>query len=215
MTGLRWRIVLAAVVLGVALVYALPSILPDKGPLSAFLPDKEVNLGLDLKGGVNLILGVDMEKAMTNSLDRTGDEIRSEARDQEIVVLRPQVVADSKLQFLLLDPSKKDALDDLIDRQYSNQLRIDSQDTEEDRIRYQLAMTSEYREELHKMTIDQVLEVIRNRINEFGVTEPDIRRMQDNRLQVQLPGLEDASRAVDLIQQTAHLEFQLVDSEAD
>ncbi|MFP4035451.1 MAG: protein translocase subunit SecD [Desulfovermiculus sp.] len=215
MTGLRWRIVLAAVVLGVALVYALPSILPDKGPLSAFLPDKEVNLGLDLKGGVNLILGVDMEKAMVNTLDRMGDEIRSEARSNKITVLSPQVVDKNKLQFMLLDQSKADALDDLIDRQYSNQLRIDSQDTEEDRIRYQLAMTSEYREELHKMTIDQVLEVIRNRINEFGVTEPDIRRMQDNRLQVQLPGLEDASRAVDLIQQTAHLEFQLVDSEAD
>ncbi len=215
MTGLRWRIVVAVLVLGLALVYALPSLLPDKGPLSAVLPDKEVNLGLDLKGGVNLILGVDMEKAMTNTLDRMGDEIRSEARDKDIIVLRPRVVADNKLQFLLLDPSRQDALEDLIDQNYSKQLEIDSRETEEDRTRYQLAMTSEYREELHKMTIDQVLKVIRNRINEFGVTEPDIRRMQDNRLQVQLPGLEEAGRAVDLIQKTAHLEFKLVDDETD
>jgi preprotein translocase subunit SecD len=215
MTGLRWRIVLAAVVLGVALVYALPSVLPDKGPLSAVLPDKEVNLGLDLKGGVNLILGVDMEKAMHNTLSRMGDELRSESRSNKIIVLSPQVVEDNRLQFILLDTSKADALEDLIDRQYSRQLYIESRESEEDRIRYQLAMTSEYREELHKMTIDQVLKVIRNRINEFGVTEPDIRRLQDNRLQVQLPGLEDAGRAVDLIQKTAHLEFQLVDDEAD
>jgi preprotein translocase subunit SecD len=215
MTGLRWRIVVAVLILGLALIYALPSIVPEKGPVSAVLPDKEVNLGLDLKGGINLILGVDIQTAVHNTLDRMGEELRSEARQKEIIVLSPQVRSDSTLEFVLLDPSKTEALDQLIDRYYSQQLRISSKTTEENKVRYQLAMTSDYREKLHKMTIDQVLKVIRNRINQFGVTEPDIRRMQDNRLQVQLPGMEDAGRAVDLIQKTAHLEFKLVNDEAD
>jgi preprotein translocase subunit SecD len=215
MSGLRWRIVGAALVIGLALVYALPSLLPDKGPLSAVLPDKKVNLGLDLKGGINLVLGVDMQTAVHNTLDRMGEELRSEARQKEIIVLNPQVQADESLHFMLLDEGKEQTLDDLIDRYYSGQLQIQGKDTEDNRVLYTVAMTSEYRDKLQQMTIDQVLKVIRNRINQFGVTEPDIRRMQNNRLQVQLPGMEDAKRAVDLIQQTAHLEFKLVHDEAD
>jgi preprotein translocase subunit SecD len=119
------------------------------------------------------------------------------------------------LHFVLLNEAKEQALDDLIDRYYSGQLKIEAKDTKDNRVLYAAAMTSEYRDKLHEMTIDQVLKVIRNRINQFGVTEPDIRRMQNNRLQVQLPGMEDAKRAVDLIQQTAHLEFKLVDDEAN
>jgi preprotein translocase subunit SecD len=56
---------------------------------------------------------------------------------------------------------------------------------------------------------------MRNRINEFGVTEPDIRKMKGNRIQVQLPGLENTERAVQLVKQTAHLEFKLVNEDAD
>jgi preprotein translocase subunit SecD len=215
MSGLRWRIVAAVLVVGLAAVYALPSILPDKGPLSSVLPDKEVNLGLDLKGGINLILGVDMQTAVNNTLERMGEELRAEARQDKIIVLSPQVGSEGKLHFELLTRSKEKALDDLLDSYYADQLRVDSKEPGDRRIRYTVSMTSQYREKLHKMTIDQVLKVIRNRINQFGVTEPDIRRMENNRLQVQLPGLEDAQRAVDLIQQTAHLEFQLVDDEAD
>ena len=215
MSGLRWRIVVAVLILGLAAVYALPSILPDKGPLAGFFPDKEVNLGLDLKGGVNLILGVDMQTAVHNTLDRMGEELRSEARQKKIVILSPRVGSDARLRFLLMDQSKTQELEKLIDELYSGQLRIDATEAKDSRVTYHLAMTSQYREKLHKMTIDQVLKVIRNRINQFGVTEPDIRRMQDNRLQVQLPGLEDTARAVDLIQQTAHLEFKLVDDEAE
>ncbi|MFO7802908.1 MAG: protein translocase subunit SecD [Desulfovermiculus sp.] len=215
MSGLRWRIVVAVLIFGLAAVYALPSILPDKGPLARLLPDKEVNLGLDLKGGVNLILGVDMQTAVHNTLDRMGEELRSEARQEKVIILSPRVSSDARLRFMLLDQSKAQELEELIDKLYSGQLRIDDTEAKDSKVTYHLAMTSEYREKLHKMTIDQVLKVIRNRINQFGVTEPDIRRMQDNRLQVQLPGLEDTARAVDLIQQTAHLEFKLVDDEAD
>ena len=215
MSGLRWRIVLAALVLGLGLLYALPSLLPEKGPVAALLPDKKVNLGLDLQGGINLILGVDMQTAMHNTLDRMGEEIRAEARHKDIIVLSPQVAAGNALRFLLLDESKAEALDELIDRYYAQQLQIDSKTVKDSKVEYRLSMTSEYHARLEKMTIDQVLKVIRNRINQFGVTEPDIRRLQDNRLQVQLPGMEDAQRAVDLIQKTAHLEFKLVDDDAD
>jgi preprotein translocase subunit SecD len=63
------------------------------------------------------------------------------------------------------------------------------------------------------MAGDQALETIRNRIDQFGVTEPDIRPQEDNRILVQLPGIDDPERAIDLIGKTALLEFKLVDEE--
>jgi preprotein translocase subunit SecD len=63
--------------------------------------------------------------------------------------------------------------------------------------------------------MDQAIKTIRNRIDQFGVAEPDIRRQQGNRIQVQLPGLQDPERAINLVGQTAHLEFKMVDDSAD
>lgn len=65
------------------------------------------------------------------------------------------------------------------------------------------------------MALDQALRTIRNRIDQFGVAEPDIRKQAGNRIQVQLPGISDPRRAVQIIGQTAHLEFHLVRDDVD
>lgn len=65
------------------------------------------------------------------------------------------------------------------------------------------------------MTLDQVVRTIRNRIDQFGVAEPDIRKQSDNQVQVQLPGLTDPERAIQIVGQTAHLEFHLVRDDVD
>jgi len=214
--NLRWRILLVVVVIGLGLVYALPSFLPSEGLLSRVLPDKDVKLGLDLKGGINLTLGVDMDKALSNQLDQLGEDIRSMAREQDILVLKPRSIQGEQLEFLLLKPEKSDELNQLLKENFKQQLSVaETQQLDEDRMRYRLSLTPAYRQELKDLTLDQALKVIRNRIDQFGVTEPDIRKLQNNRIQVQLPGIEDAGRAVDLIQKTAHLQFQIVDEDAD
>jgi preprotein translocase subunit SecD len=76
-------------------------------------------------------------------------------------------------------------------------------------------MTSEYGEYIGGLTLAEALKTIRNRIDQFGVAEPDIRRQQGGRIQVQLPGLSDPERAIGIIGQTAHLEFKIVDPDAD
>ncbi|MFW6314715.1 MAG: SecDF P1 head subdomain-containing protein, partial [Desulfohalobiaceae bacterium] len=213
---LLWRVVLAVLVLGLGLMYALPTFVSKDSSLQKLLPDKELNLGLDLKGGISLILGVEMESAVQNSLDQLGDELRSRARDEEVLVLNPTSLPKGRLQLLLLNPEQSQQLQEIIQEDFSKQLRLEEvQDLEEDRQRYTLSAREDYLEELQEMTLDQALKVIRSRIDQFGVAEPDIRRMQDNQIQVQLPGLEDTDRAVDLVQQTAHLEFRLVDDDVD
>ncbi|WP_045216259.1 protein translocase subunit SecD [Desulfonatronovibrio magnus] len=214
--NLRWKIPVILLVLIISLLYFLPSFSGIKNSsLGDILPDRQVNLGLDLRGGIHLTLGVEVERALERSLSQIGQDIRDEARLQDILVLRPRVSDDHRLEFSLLRQEQQRDLERMISQQYNN-LRIVSRHSDDDgRIRYVLDFTAEYKEILNDMTLDQAVKTIRNRIDQFGVAEPDIRRQQDERIQVQLPGIDDPQRAISIIGQTAHLEFKLVDEDAD
>ena len=84
-----------------------------------------------------------------------------------------------------------------------------------DDTKYVLSMTPDYKKYMAKLTLDQAVKTIRNRIDQFGVAETDIRRQEGNRIQVQLPGLHDPERAIAVIGKTAHLEFKIVDDTVD
>jgi preprotein translocase subunit SecD len=207
--------VLALIVLLVSLAYCLPSFYSADSILGKILPDKKINLGLDLKGGIHLTLGVEVEKAIANSLSQAGEDIRATARENGFVVLQPRVVDNEKLQFVVLKEEHADRVEELLADQYQN-LKVDEvQKVEGERQKYLLSYTPDYRKRLVDMTIDQALKTIRNRVDQFGVAEPDIRKQKNNRIQVQLPGLDDPERAIKLVGRTAHLEFKIVDSDAD
>lgn len=214
--SLRWRVMLTLVVAIVAIAYVLPSFprLQTSG-LKKILPSSEINLGLDLKGGIHLTLGVDVEKAVMNSISQMGQDIRAEARDENVLVMRPKVTADGDLTFLLLKKEQQNALEDVLSSRF-RQLKVAGKQVQENgQVIYTMSLTPEHRAKLEKMTLDQAVKTIRNRIDQFGVSEPDIRKQQDNRIQIQLPGLDDPQRAIKIIGKTAHLEFMLVDEDAD
>jgi len=215
MQSLRWRIIATLVVLVLGLAYMLPSLPGVKDtPLGNLLPGDSVNLGLDLKGGIHLTLGVDMDTAMNNNLARLGDDLKASAREEEVFVLRPNVLSESQIEIVLVKGDQKEAFDDIIDK-YSP-FAIEATEVQDGgKHKYTLSVTPQYRNEIEKLTMDQAIKTIRNRIDQFGVAEPDIRKQQGNRIQVQLPGLQDPERAIKIIGQTAHLEFKMVDDEAD
>ena len=211
---LRIRILTALIVGILGLAWALPSFVGKDSPLAGILPDDEINLGLDLKGGVNLTLEVDVPKAVTYSLGQMGQDIKAGARDEKVVVVNPTVIAGEKLQFSVVRESMTEALDKYIEDTYSNSLVVNSREPQSDgKVRYVLSLKPEYRKYIAGLTVDQAVKTIRNRIDQFGVAEPDIRRQQDNRIQVQLPGLDDPKRAIEIIGRTAHLEFKLVEDD--
>ncbi|HBE94377.1 MAG TPA: protein translocase subunit SecD [Desulfovibrio sp.] len=216
MKKLNWRVALTLVVLVLGAAYVLPSIpAVQNSPLARILPDRRINLGLDLKGGIHLTLGVDMKKALENSLAIAGDDLRNAAREDEIVVLKPTLLPGERLELALLTVDKESAFEDLLKKQFK-QMRVDGKQPREGRVVYTLAYTQDYVKQLTKLTLDQAVKTIRNRIDEFGVAEPDIRKQQDeNRIQVQLPGLQDPERAIKIIGKTAHLEFRMVDDTVD
>lgn len=216
MGSLRWRALLAVFVVVLALVYVLPSIPQVRSSmLGNILPSDEINLGLDLKGGIHLTLGVDLDAAVANAISGIGQDFRLEAREKKIPVLRPRVVGSRQLEFTLLKKDQQAELESLLTSRFGS-LEITTREAAGgDQMRYVLTVTDEYVSYLEDLTMDQALKTIRNRIDQFGVAEPDIRKQQGNRIIVQLPGLSDPKRAINIIGQTAHLEFKLVDEGAD
>jgi len=210
---LRWRAALVLAIFVVALVYLLPTLgkeLPEWWV--KFFPDKKINLGLDLQGGMHLVLEVENDKAVENTVERLAQEIKGELGTAHIRfrlverqggdgvrLLLPkeqdwqQVAALMKDKFPLLEVTDRTLVQD----QLQVLFRI-----EESQVRH-----------IKKLAVDQGLETIRNRIDQFGVSEPDIRTQGENRILIQLPGIKDPQRAIDLIGQTALLEFKLVDEQ--
>lgn len=216
MISLRWRLGVSLLVCILCLAYALPSV-PGLGTaLQAVLPDKKINLGLDLKGGIHLTLGVDVAKAVGNSLAMTGQDLRRVAKDeQQVVVLRPRVVGGDRLEFLVPRAADESKLREVLHR-FFPQLEVgDPQRGEAGQLRYVARFSSAEVTRLEDLALDQALRTIRNRIDQFGVAEPDIRKQEGHRIQVQLPGLSDPRRAVQILGQTAHLEFHLVRGDVD
>ncbi len=215
--NLRWRIALTLLVAVWGVVYALPSVMPEGKDtfLSGVLPNDRIHLGLDLQGGIHLTLGVDIDKALDNALSRAGQNIKADARDEGIRILRPTVGKSGKLQFVLLKVDNQTKLEGLLSKNFKELNQDSKEGLKDGRIRYSLSFKKEYKKYLADMTLDQAIKTIRNRIDQFGVTEPDIRKQQDYRIQVQLPGLKDPERAIQVLGQTAHLEFKIADDEAD
>ena len=212
--SLRYRVIISVLVAVLGLAWMLPSFAPKGTFLDNVLPADQISLGLDLKGGVHLTLGVDVGKAAQNTLGRLGDDIRAQAREDGIVVLRPDA-DERRLTFTLLKPEQQEQLDAIIDDHFEG-LVIESRAAGDGgKLLYTASLTPEYRKYIDKLTVDQAVKTIRNRIDKFGVSEPDIRRQEGNRIQVQLPGLDDPQRAIRIIGQTAHLEFKIVDDDVD
>jgi preprotein translocase subunit SecD len=121
-------------------------------------------------------------------------------------------VGNDRITLTLMRSEDKDSFEKMAEANYPDFDEISVPDNE-DQPSFQLSLLPRAKSRIMKMAVDQALETIRNRIDQFGVSEPDIRPQEDNRILVQLPGIKDPKRAVDLIGKTALLEFKLVDED--
>ncbi|MCP4722870.1 MAG: protein translocase subunit SecD, partial [Desulfobacteraceae bacterium] len=176
-------------------------------------PHKKINMGLDLQGGMHLVLEVQNEKAVEAELERTVHEIKKQLRDEGIKHLGISRQNDNTIQAKLSGEENKKGFEKIISEEFAN-LVIPSPATLADGFSFTLSLPDSEMETIKKMATEQALETIRNRIDEFGVSEPDIRMQGDNRILLQLPGISDPDRAKDLIGKTAQLTFQIVNDDA-
>lgn len=203
-----WRLLIVLGVLAVAAVLVIPTYKPN------WWPHKQINLGLDLKGGMHLVLEVQTDKAVSGTLERIRSEMRSLLRKERIRHHGIKAAGETALSVTILD---KEALDDIrriLEREYAD-VEVVSSSPVEAGLQVEMGMADEWVREIRKQATEQALETIRNRIDQFGVSEPDIRIQGQRRILVQLPGIEDTQRAKELIGKTAQLEFKLLDEEHD
>ncbi|MGA1865026.1 MAG: protein translocase subunit SecD [bacterium] len=209
--NLKWRFWLIVVISIIAFIYIIPSM---TGKLPSFWSKKidKIHLGLDLQGGMHLILGVKVEKAVENYLERTVSSIKDSMREKGIVFDQIDRIDDRKIDIKLINdefisPAEK-VVEDLLNFEIANP--VDGDNT-----RFQLTLRPQEVERIKTSALNQALETIRNRIDQFGVSEPSIQKQGTDRIVVELPGIKDTKRAIALIGKTAQLEFKLVDDEAN
>jgi len=177
-------------------------------------PHKKINLGLDLQGGMHLVLEVQNIKAVEAEVERTIQEIKKQLRTEGVKHLGISRLNDNSILAKFADGNDKSGFETVLSKNFGNLVAHKPQ-IDNNIVSYKLALSEEDTENLKKMATAQALETIRNRIDEFGVSEPDIRIQGKNRILIQLPGIQDPERAKDLIGKTAQLTFQLVDDDAD
>jgi preprotein translocase subunit SecD len=213
--SLRWRFLLIISILIVSLIFIFPTLVkevPSWWP--KFFPQDKIHLGLDLQGGVHLTYEVEADKAVESSAERIKNGLGANLKKEHIFYTSLDRVQGDKIEVVLLNPEVKQKFDDYLKDQYPT-LKETSSQKEGDRVKVVLGMDPRQIEEIKKSAIDQALETIRNRVDQFGVAEPEIARQGENMILVQLPGIKDPERAKDLIGKTALLEFKLVDEDAD
>lgn len=168
-------------------------------------------LGLDLRGGVHFLLEVDMKAAIKQAEERYMGDIRATLRAAKI---RYQSVSLEKgvIRVKLKDTETKIAAEESIASEYRS---LKFEDSEQDSLELLVSLSKDELKEIRKFALEQNMTTLRNRVNELGVAEPVIQQQGDNRIVVQLPGVQDTARAKEILGATATLEFRLVDVEHD
>lgn len=208
---IRGRVILILVAALATGYYILPSLgvvenLPSLLP--GFLPRAEkMNLGLDLQGGMHLVLEVQAEKAVENATDRFLEDVRRLLTKEQIGIA---ALARDGATGILLKVAKAEERDKAL-RAMGELVALDKiPGATADELR--LTLKPREVKQIEEFAVRQSLETIRNRVDQFGVTEPHIVPEGDRRIVVQLPGIRDPQRAINLIGKTALLELKAVDT---
>lgn len=213
-TTLKLKLGLLITLILFAFMILVPSFYPAAPDWwKKYLSPGGLKLGLDLQGGMHVVLQVDLEKAVENSLDLSAADLKDGLAEQNITAVRMKSGDPHQLTFTLPNTGAVDTVNRIIEEDFPNlDITVDAEAGSFPRIT--LKLTPDEVDFIKKNAVNQSLEIIRNRIDQFGVTEPVILRQGENEIVVQLPGVKDADRAMDLIGQTAQLEFKRVADDA-
>ncbi|HTJ96176.1 MAG TPA: protein translocase subunit SecD, partial [Rhodocyclaceae bacterium] len=166
-------------------------------------------LGLDLRGGVHFLLQVDMKGALTKRLDSIGGDIRTTLRDKN---LRPSISRDGNaLTIMFRDADSRNKAKNILADNLPDLTTVEQD--EGGNFKLVATLKLEAQRKLQEYAIKQNITTLHNRINELGVAEPIIQQQGSDRIVVQLPGVQDTSKAKDLLGRTATLEIRMVDEE--
>ena len=202
------------------IIFAFPNLLSQNtlNELPKIIPQKQINLGLDLRGGSHLLVEVQASVRASERMDDLFDEIRIELRRNKIL-LSDISQNNNQIKITLSDDGFKGDLIDIIESLSQNvrgqlgtgQLANELEITEQIDGSILVSMTEEALGDLLRRSVDQSIEIIRRRIDELGTKEPTIQRQGNSRILIQVPGLDNPTRLKDLLGTTAKMTFHLID----
>ena len=185
-----------AICFGVALSF--PSLFQTQGP--------KITLGLDLQGGLSLLLGVQTQEAIKTRYSSLAAQINYYALDEQILIDK-LVVRENGIEFDLLDSNEQAKIEDYLNT-------ISGLNVIEESLHYTIAFTEMERINLKNFAVEQAIGNIRNRLDQFGLSEPNVTQQGEDAILVQLPGIktqEEEQRALELISKGGHLQMMAVD----
>jgi len=216
----RWQIILIAFMCVLGVGFSAPNLLSDKQleAVPSWLPSKKVNLGLDLRGGAHLLLKVDLKTVYREYVASLADAVRRELRTNRIrfaalrvegqgVRFRVRRKQDTERAREVLRRSVGSASTGSLLSGGGREVTIDADNDGTFRLKY----TEEALIARRDQAIGQSIEVLRRRVDELGTLEPTLQRQGDDRILLQVPGLEDPERLKAIIGKTAKMTFHLVD----
>ena len=176
--------------------------------------DKKINLGLDLQGGSYLLLEIDNAPVIEQKLQNLTTTIRNYFKDQNIKINNIKI-EDEKIFFNVDDQSKQVVLDTFMDENsdinpYYPRFKSHQLEIEDMGLNLKVNFSTQGLISLKTSSQDQAIEIVRRRIDEVGTNEPNILKRGNNRILVELPGLDDPMRVKSLLGKTANLTFRFV-----
>jgi preprotein translocase subunit SecD len=172
----------------------------------AIPPSEKLHLGLDLQGGLHLVLEVQVDKAVDRALERTAESVRKDLRAKGVPVISVEPREHQGLRLVFSQAPELSVVQEVVRSYIEANVERQTPDV------WRVDLPAVELRQIRTSAVDQALEKIRNRIDAFGVSEPSISKQGTNRIVIQLPGLKDPQRAIDLIGKTAQLEFKIVNS---
>ena len=213
--GVLTRLIIFSVLTLLALLFLAPNYLGKKDSTGksempswwpGFLPSEAIHLGLDLQGGSHLVLEVKLDQAIENNVERLKGDLTNNFRDKGISGVSVERVEGTQLQ-LKVPSASVERVRAILKGEFANLAEAKTPQTSATGTDFYMTLNRDELRNLRDYIVDQSLETIRNRIDQFGVSEPIIQRQGLNNILVQLPGIQDPQRAKDIIGKTALLEF--------
>jgi preprotein translocase subunit SecD len=203
MKTLNFRVILFAFAFIFGVVFSIPSLTQsDSG--------KKITLGLDLQGGLHMLLGIKSEVAIKSRIKSMAATIKYVFDDEEIIYDDIRILDDDEVSFEILDEDDTKKAKELLSKE------IEGTVLTQNGLSFKLKMTPEEVERTKANAIKQAVDTIRNRLNEFGLAEPTVARQGEDKILVEVPGIKtqaDEQRIRELIARAAHLQLMAVDED--
>jgi preprotein translocase subunit SecD len=210
----RWKEVLIWCVCGFGILFSLPNVLPQSflQKLPSWMPNQQVSLGLDLRGGAHLLLEVDLRSVKTDYLNQVLDSARTVLRQESIPYASnfpKSITGDAgKVEFDLKDTSKAGRARGALSAVDSD-IKVEIAGTH-----VTMVPTEQALQKRNAAAVERSIEIVRRRVDETGTREANIQRQGDDRILLQIPGLQDPAHVKELLGRTAKMTFRLVDESA-